>query len=59
MKHYKYIQLELPFTFSNDKKPSNMVPFPREKVLKKREEERLKAIEKGLEKSVKSLRWYK
>lgn len=59
MKHDKDIQLELPFIFGNDKKNSNVISFPHEKIVKKKEDERQAAIKKGLEKSVKSLRWYK
>jgi len=59
MKQNKDIQLELPFIFGNDQKISNIISFPHEKVVKKKKDERQAAIKKGLEKSVKSLRWYK
>lgn len=62
IKDKKFIQLELPFTFNNDRKDNNLIPFPEKLVLEKnrieKEAVRRDAISKGIEKYAKTLNWY-
>lgn len=62
MNDKKYTQLELPFSFKNNQKSSNVISFPLEKVAEKihkeKDDRRQEAIKKGIEKCVESLQWY-
>ncbi|MCD4741941.1 MAG: hypothetical protein K8R67_05615 [Desulfobacteraceae bacterium] len=62
MENKKHIQLELPFSFMNGQKTSNLISFPHKTVLEKihneKEVKRETAIKKGIGKCAKSLKWY-